>query len=382
MVEPHTWRARSRKPLNVLARVAVLATAMLAMPRAVLPPLEVGPQQVVETQHPITCTHTRLTDEVEPWKILRTLELVREMGAPTVVEYFPWAYYEPEAGIYDFAAAELRIDLAANQGVGVVARLGGIVPSWARPQNADGTPGPDTFLPEEHFPDFADFVAAFVERFDGRLAAIILWNEPNIALEWGFRRPDPEAYTRLIRLAADRAHAADPDLIVLAGALAPTLEPEGSDLALNDLVFLERMYAAGAADVLDGLAVHAYGLSFPPDDPPAPDALNFRRVELVREVMARYGEGEAPIYVTEMGWNDSPRWTRAVRPGVRIDYTIAALAYAEANWANVPAVCIWAFRYPAPQRSYGDYFTLVTPEFVRKPIYDAVRDWAVEDLWP
>jgi hypothetical protein len=42
------------------------------------------------------------------------------------------------------------------------------------------------------------------------------------------------------------------------------------------------------------------------------------------------------------------------------------------------AVCTWAFRYPAPQFSYGDYFTCVSPEFVAKPIYAAVKDWATK----
>ena len=365
-----------------ILRGLVLLGVSTAMPRAVLPPLELGPALAVATRHPVLCTHTRLTDEVEAWKILHTLELVREMGATSIVEYFPWAYYAPGPDRYDFGQADLRITFAENQGLRVVARLGGIVPEWARPIGADGTHGSDTYLPEESYEAFAAFVGAFVAHFDGRLDAIIVWNEPNVALEWGFRRPDPEAYTQLVILAAERARAADPEIVVLGGALAPTLEPEGSDLALNDLVYLERMYAAGAATALDGLAVHAYGLGFPPEEPPAPDALNFRRVELVREVMARHGQGEAPIYVTEMGWNDSPRWTRAVRPGARIDYTIAAMAWAEAHWANVPAVCVWAFRYPAPQHSYGDYFTLVTPEFVRKPIYDALQAWAREGVLP
>jgi hypothetical protein len=48
-------------------------------------------QQRVETTNPKAGIHTRLTDEVEVWKIKRTLEMVREMGAPWIVEYFPWA---------------------------------------------------------------------------------------------------------------------------------------------------------------------------------------------------------------------------------------------------------------------------------------------------
>ena len=41
----------------------------------------------------------RSDDEVEPWKIKRTLEMVREMGAPWIVEYFPWGYIEPAKGL-------------------------------------------------------------------------------------------------------------------------------------------------------------------------------------------------------------------------------------------------------------------------------------------
>jgi hypothetical protein len=140
-------------------------------------------------------------------------------------------------------------------------------------------------------------------------------------------------------------------------------------------MYLDRMYAAGAGNYFDILAVHAYGLSFPPDEPPAPDVLNFRRVELIREVMVKNGDVGKPVMITESGWNDSPRWTRAVKPGARIDYTLGGYAWAEEHWLWAQAVCTWAFRYPAPQFSYGDYFTLVAPDFQPKPIYEAIKAW-------
>ena len=65
-------------------------------------------------------------------------------------------------------------------------------------------------------------------------------------------------------------------------------------------------------------------------------------------------------------------------PGLRIDYTLGGYAWAEAHWPWMQAVCTWAFRYPAPQHGYGDYFTLVSPEFVVKPIYSAVQAWATQ----
>ena len=353
----------------------LLTFVLFAWPHAPRPLLFLGPPQTVQTHHPVTCVHTRLTDEVEPWKILRTLELVREMGAPTIVEYFPWAYSEPEKGAFDWSHADQVVDFARNQGLTVVVRLGGFVPEWAHRQ-PDGAPPVDTYLPPERFADFGDYVFAFVAHFKGRVRHIILWNEPNVTAEWGFRPVDPEAYTELIRIGYTRAKEADPAILVLAGALAPTLEPETSELALDDRLYLERMYLAGAGKYFDVLAVHAYGLSFPPDEPPAPDALNFRRVELLREIMAAHGDAAKPIMLTESGWNDSPRWTRAVSPGARIDYTIAGYAWAEQHWPWVQSVCMWAFRYPAPQYSYGDYFTFVTPEFQLKPIYEAVKAWA------
>ncbi len=374
---PMLWRQLInciRQRRDWIARAA-LAAALLAALQPPQPRVVLGPPQAVRTAHPVVCVHTRLTDEVEPWKVLRTLEMVRAMGAPTIVEYFPWAYAEGADGQFSWGHADMVVEFAENQGLTVVARLGGLVPAWAREQPGDD-PTADTLLPAERFADFGDYVYAFVDRYRGRVPYIIIWNEPNIALEWGFRPVDPEGYSALLKIAYTRAKQADPNVTVLAGALAPTLEPEGSDRGLNDLVFLERMYAAGAGAYFDLLAAHAYGLSFPPEEPPAPGELNFRRVELLREVMARHGDGDKRMLLTESGWNDSPRWTRAVKPGARIDYTLRGYQWAEANWPWMQAVCTWAFRYPAPQRSYGDYFTLVSPEFVAKPIYTTVQAWA------
>jgi hypothetical protein len=112
-----------------------------------------GPPQTVQTRHPVLCAHTRLTDEVEPWKILRTLEMVREMGAPTIVEYFPWAYYEGQPGRFAWGHADMVVDFARNQGLTVVARLGGLVPiGRAGSRTARSV---DTYLDADHFADFA-----------------------------------------------------------------------------------------------------------------------------------------------------------------------------------------------------------------------------------
>jgi len=359
-----------------LGRILILVVMMLAAsPQSAY--VVIGARQEVATKHPTTCAHTRLTDEVEEWKIQRSLELVREMGAPTIVEFFPWSYIESSKGQYDWWHSDMIVRHAEAQGLTVIARLG-LVPEWAQPDRDD--PAADAYtlnyLTPDHFGDFANFVEAFASHYRGQISHIIIWNEPNLAFEWGYQPVDPQQYVELLRLAYPAAHRGNPNVVVLGGALAPTLEPPGSPLGMNDLVYLERLYTAGAGDYFDALAIHAYGLKFPPDDPPDPAVLNFRRSELVRRIMVENGDADKPVYITESGWNDHLRWTKAVKPGQRITYTIGALEYAEENWPWAKSLCIWALRYPAPTHSFPDYFTLISPDFTIKPIYYEIQAWA------
>jgi len=341
------------------------------------PYVVVGPQQSVETEHPITCVHTRLTDEVEEWKIQRTLEMAREMGATTIVEFFPWAYMEPSQGEYWWGHADMVIEHANVQGLTVIARIG-LVPQWALPEQ---TTDEDidyslNYLDPHRDQDFAHFIEAFAERYQGKVDYIQIWNEPNLAFEWGFADFEPQRYVSLMQFAYPAAKRGNPEVTVLAGALAPTLEPVGSPFGMNELDYLQTLYDWGIKDFYDGLAIHTYGFKFPPEEPPAADVLNFRRAELLREVMVQNGDEDKPVYITEMGWNDHPRWTKAVRPSQRITYTIDAFEYTEENWPWVDAMCVWAFRYPAPVRSHPDYFTLVGSDFSPKPIYYELQAWA------
>src|SRR4030066_233871 len=68
--------------------------------------------------------------------------------------------------------------------------------------------------------------------------------------------------------------------------------------------------------------------------------VNFRRTELLRQVMLEYGDAGKPIMITEGGWNDHPRWTRAVKPAQRIQYTIQAYELAR-GWEWCQAVALW-----------------------------------------
>jgi hypothetical protein len=365
-----SWQRRAIR----IAGIVLLVATIVAAGVPATPLVSLGPQQMVHSVNPKLGIHTRLTDEVEPWKIKRTLELAREMGATWTVEYFPWAYYEPSPGRFDWTHADLVVDHARRQGLTVIARLG-FVPEWARP-DPEEQPTTFTYLDEAHYAAFAGYVRAFVEHFRGRVDQIVIWNEPNISLEWGYRPVNPEGYTALLRAVYPQAKAGNPEVVVLAGALAPTLAPPGDPEGMNDLDYMQRMLAAGAGEVMDGLAVHAYGWRFPPDAPPDPATVNFRRTELLHRFLAEAGYGDLPIYITEGGWNDHPRWTKAVQPSKRAAYTLRAYEMALEEWPWCQAVVLWAIRYPRPANTYQDYFTFVTTDFTPKPVFLAVQRYA------
>lgn len=365
----HTIIRNPRLTLSGLAIVLVLCVALIAS-QFTDEKLTLGPQQTVYTINPKIGVHTRLTDEVEESKIRRTLEMVREMGSPWIIEYFPWAYVEPEPGAAKWTHTDQVIKHANRQGLRIIARLG-FVPAWARPPET--TP---LYLDENHFADFGSYAAKFVERYANEVDHIIVWNEPNLALEWGFQPVDPEHYVELLKVVYPMVKEVNPNVQVLAGALAPTLAPADDSMAMNDLVYLQKMYDAGAADYFDILAIHAYGFHFPPETPADPDVINLRRSELLREIMVRNGDAHKRAMITEGGWNDHPRWTRAVRPGQRIEYTISAYQLGLEEWAWLDVVGLWAFRYPWDQKSYQDYYTFVSTDFEPKPIYLEVQRYA------
>jgi hypothetical protein len=262
-----------------------------------------------------------------------------------------------------------------NQGLTVIARLG-YVPEWARPKDAT-----HLYVDEDGYDAFAEFAAEFARHFRGRVRYVIVWNEPNLAQEWGYRQPDPAGYTELLKRAYRAIKAANPDVQVLGGALAPTLAPPGNEFAMNDLAYLQGMYDAGAGDSFDILAAHAYGWTFDADAAPAPDAVNWRRVELLREIMVANGDADKRVMITEGGWNDHPRWTKAVRPAQRVANSVRAYEMALNEWPWVDAVCFWAFRYPRPARTYQDYYTFVDGDFRPKPVYEALRRYAAGADW-
>src|SRR5690606_25123555 len=170
------------------------------------------------------------------------------------------------------------------------------------------------------------------------------------------------------------------------GALASTVSLSGRDL--NDYIFLQRMYDAGAAECFDILAIQGYGFnSGPTDRRMRPTTINFAHNLYIRDIMVANGDAHTPIWITEAAWNPQPRDPSIVTSlygnyGIVTEEQAARympLAYqrAQAEWPWVGTIFYWFFKRPhdleANQSWY--YFRMVEPDFTPLPIYDSMKQY-------
>lgn len=288
-------------------------------------------------------------------------------------------------GVDAWAKYDQIVAAAEGAGVALIARLDN-PPAWSRALGDAAGP----HAPPDNFDDYGDFVAAVVGRYAGRVRYYQLWNEPNIYPEWGEQRPDPEAFTRLLCIGYQRAKAADPTAVILAPALGPTVAVYGNDRDLNNLIYLARMYRAGAADCFDVMAVQGYGLrSGPSDRRLQPTRINYGHHLFVRDLMVAYGDAAKPIWISEAGWNAIPDGIAPpgqepfgrVTVAQQAAYATALYARARAEWPWIGVIAYWFLKEPAPEPEQPRYyFRVMEPDLTPLPAWTALAAYAAEPL--
>jgi O-antigen ligase len=289
-------------------------------------------------------------EQYDAYRLAELLALVEQAGFRYVRQTFAWADIEPRPGKFAWQPWDSLVNAVEQHGLGVIAVLD-TSPAWARREpipdwpyiceatekaaDSDGGRNQPPTRPE----DYAEFVRALVARYRGRLAAVQLWDEPNIAPNWRVYGPDAPDYVRLLAAGSRAARQADPRALVLPAGLAPTVE--ASVCNLSDVAFLRSMLLAGAAQHIDRLAVHPFSLPSEPGGPQTgpddrrvhPDIPNFSRVILLREVLNEYGR-RMPVWATAWGWNAlPPDWTGRPSPWGTAD-ALTQVARLEAAYAR------------------------------------------------
>ncbi len=278
----------------------------------------------------------------------RDLKLMNEAGFNWVKQALAWETIEGAGkGQYDWSIADRVVRQVNQDGLTFLARVGSdpdLGNFWAGhpPQNGD---------------NFADFVFALASRYNcsatavGCIQAYQIWNEPNLAREWGGNRPNPAQYAEFLGKAYRAIKRANPNAIVISAGMAPT--GDDSNIAMPDDKFYDQMYQAMGGNsngYFDMLGVHGAGFAAPPELDPAEAAANpkyggyrffaFRHIEDIRAIMVKYGDSAKKVVVLEFGWTYDPvnpayAWHGAgagIDEFTQSEYLKRAYEYAAANW--------------------------------------------------
>jgi polysaccharide biosynthesis protein PslG len=284
---------------------------------------------------------------------------IKGMGFGWVKFQMPWQDVQPSPGSYNWW--DDRINQYAGNGVQILLSIPK-APRWARtPGNYPGN-GPPA---EDKIGAYADFLAQVATRYRGKVQAIEVYNEQNIAAEWsGGQEPyDPARYVRMLCASYRAIKAANPDMIVVSGALTPTgaNPPAASG---RDLDYLRGMYANGLKNCSDAIGAHPSGFANSPDlyctfpcniDPNRgydddPSFFFRNTLEDFRNIMVANGDGGKRIWPTEFGWgiyrfkDPSYIYMQSTSPEQQAAWTVAAFQKGKSyGWVGV--MFLWNLDY-------------------------------------
>ena len=357
----------------------------------------------IPTRHPVENplgVNSFLELEPDPAKRERQMQMIADAGIGWIRQKFTWQDIEIRGrgnfiddrndvtgdGVIDaidaWAKYDHIVELAVRYDVNIIARLG-TPPAWSQPPELAGT-----FAPPADVQDFVNYARAVAERYRGRVRHFQVWNEPNLGHEWGDQPVDPVAYTEMLCRTYDALKAVDPEIVVISGAIAPTIDLSGYNL--NGFVYLQRMYDAGAGACFDVLGAQGYGLfSGPTDRRMHITTVNVNYPLWLRDLMVANGDAHKPIWIGEMAWNPVPTESEVPDIVARLAYgqvtdeqaaryAVEAYARAEAEWPFVGVICYWYFKRPddSERGQSWFYFRMVDPDFSPRPVYDAIREYA------
>lgn len=298
-----------------------------------------------------------------------------------------WAWLEPQQGQRNWNAHGLEEAVNAFHNAGIKVLFSVVVaPPWSRSSGDYGGPPDDYNL-------YADFVGDLSSHFQGRVQAIEVMNETNMPREWGV--PNAAQYVDLLCRAYNSIKAANPSMIVVAGAPTPT---GGGFGAIDDRAYLTQMYQTGRLKgCSDAIGIHPSGYLSPPnarwpqgdlpnqgyDDHPSFFFLN--TIEDYHNITCRFGDCNKRLWATEFGWASSEgigpcqEWngcpfTVENTEQEQADWTVQAYQIGKQK-GFMGVMFLWNLNYGLTDLADGKpEFGLVRPDRTLRPAYGALAN--------
>jgi len=242
-----------------------------------------------------------------------------------------WGAVEPQKGQFEWAFPDQVAQFYREQ------KLNGMVilcysSAWYRKP-------PDT--PEERAA-YANYVYQMVNRYKDTFKVWEIWNEPNIESFW--KPSNVRDYTLMLIEAYKAAKKADPDCIILGGAV----NGPGYD-------FVQGIYDNGGWDYCDAISIHPYSLGGPPLSQRLDRWLRFQNSEI-----AKTGKPK-PVWVSECGYasvkpEEEPGQATAIVQAYLIALANGVQKYFYFNYGNYSNWGLIRTNDPwTPKVSYGAY---------------------------
>jgi len=184
----------------------------------------------------------------------------------------------------------------------------------------------------------------------------------------------------MLQTAYTAVKSVDPDALVISGGLSTT--GDGSPTAYGDLDFLQGMYNAGAKGYFDAFGSHPYPFGHAPNQVD-PWGLSLSRVEEQHQVMAANGDGDTPIWITEVGWVIKSNWDLGEHQDISVtqqqqaQYLTETYVAAPRRWPFVNAIFLFNLDfstvswYPAPEPMR--WYAILNPDRTPRPAYTELR---------
>ncbi len=325
-----------------------------------------------------------------PATTTRDLGLAADAGFKWVKQRFEWRNIEKNGkGQFEWQEPDRIVQAIQDSGLRVIARVDN-QPKWASAKVAFPASGPPDDLR-----DWTAYLTALATRYKGKIQAYEIWNEPNLSREWGEQKPDPVAYTNMLKASYQAIKAADPQALVISAGLSPTTEND--DQAMPDMNFYRAMLANGAQGSFDLLGANAPGFKAPPCEDPAQVAADptltngdpspvdarrvyaFRHVEDVHNLLVQQSV-DKQIGIMEMGWTtdkrpNSPYAWHSVSEDLQGQYLVDAFKCAKDNmspWLGMMSVIYIPDPSWTPQQEQF-WWAITNPDGTPRPAYTALK---------
>ncbi|MFO7742553.1 MAG: cellulase family glycosylhydrolase [Anaerolineae bacterium] len=328
---------------------------------------------------------------------------VQSLGLGWVKQQMKWKDWEGTPGEMDWSGFDALIDEANRRGLKVMLSVVD-APEWSRSYTDQNTEG----APPDNLELVADFMGRLVDRYQGRIHAIEVWNEQNLDREWDTAGGvDAERYVQMLRLSYEAIKSRDPDIIVISGALSPTggrqTDPNDPDrvIWMDDFDYFDRMIEFGALDYCDCVGAHHNGINMPPDvdwddghdDPTAQfrgpfdnphHSWSFKSTLWGYHERIQAAGSDTPLCVTEFGWASAEGFD-GHPPGFEfaLDNTLEEQARWNVQafqlmreWGFVRMAFLWNLNYSqlgwGPQDPNAPY-ALIDFDGAPRPAFEAIR---------